>query len=141
MANYYGVTRTNYFAVTDEAAFRQIIARYSNPKLSIFEAIQPDGMRLFGFGCYASLDGLTVEDDDGEDMNGTDSLYCELQEVLQEGHSIIIFEAGHEKLRYIIGHVIVITKRDLQFVDLNDQALKLARSMLNDERYNPVMYY
>ena len=26
MANYYGKTRTNYFAVTDETKFRQIIA-------------------------------------------------------------------------------------------------------------------
>lgn len=141
MANYYGVTRTNYFAVTNETEFREIIARYFNSRLSIFERTQPDGSKQFGFGCYSSFDGLIAEDDDAEDIDGTDSLYCELQEVLQEGHSIIIFEAGHEKLRYVIGSAIVITKTDVQFVDLHDLALKLARRMLDDEHYAPVMDY
>ena len=141
MANYYGVTRTNYFAVTDEDAFRQIIAGYSNPKMLVFEKVQQDGTKLFGFGCYASLDSLKSEDGEPEDCEEADVFYEELQGVLQEGHSIMVCETGHENLRYLISRVIVITKHDIQFIDLGDQAIRLARNMLNDEGYNPIMHY
>lgn len=139
MADYCGVIRTNYFEVTDEAVFRRIVGKYFNPTVSVYEKVQPGSAKLFAFGCYASLDRLAIEDDG--DVDAIALFFSELQEVLRDGHSIMIFESGNEKLRYIIGRVIVITKQDILAVDLGDQALWLARKMLGNDHYDPVMYY
>ena len=68
MANYIGYTRTNYFSVTDEEKFRQIIANaYSSAdKIEVFED-KTDGNVKYAFGCYGVICGTRELSDDDDD--------------------------------------------------------------------------
>ena len=69
MADYYASTRTNYFAVTDEKEFRQLMDKCvgnSNPVEIFEEKDKSTGITKFGFGCNSTISGLWVtnsEDD------------------------------------------------------------------------------
>ena len=105
MANYYGFTRTNYFAVKDEEKFRQVVASCQaseeNPKVWE-EAV--DGQTLFAFGCYGSLSGLPCGDEEDYECD-LGAFHSALQQVVADGHAIIITEVGYEKLRYLVGEI------------------------------------
>jgi hypothetical protein len=135
MANYYSTTRTNYFSVTDEAKFRDIINSCSaEDEIHIFDQTAPDGKKLYGFGCYGSIIGIVHDSDDDIETAG-DSFHTELQSVLADGDAIIITEVGHEKLRYLVGCCTVVTKNEIQGVDVLGKAVELARSMLAKPDY------
>ena len=138
MANYYATIRTNYFSVTDEAKFRDIIDTCSaEDELHVFES--NDGSGKVGFGCYGSVYGIPVgEDDDESDL---DALYDALQSVLVEGDAIIITEIGFEKLRFLIACCTIITKNDIQGIDLRNKAIDLARDMLQNPDFTTEMDY
>ena len=143
MANYYATIRTNYFAVTDEVKFRKIIDSCSaEDTIHILENIAPDGTKTFGFGCYGYISGIHADADE-EDMDETDldAFYFALQSVLAEGDAIIIMEVGNEKLRYLIGVCTVITRSDIQGVDVSNKALDLVRTMLANPDFTTEMYY
>ena len=140
MANYYAFIRSNYFSVTDETRFREIIASClgSDEAIRIFES--SDGSGKFGFGCYGSISGVPDDEDDPDDYD-VDAFYEALQEVLVEGDAIIITEIGYEKLRYLIGVCTIITKREIQFVNLSDRAVALACEMLGNADFQTQMDY
>lgn len=142
MANYIGFTRTNYFAVNDQDAFRKAIAdcRTSEGGLQIFETTV-NGQKLFGFGCYGTISGIPPADGKDDCEEDMDAFYDALQSVLADGHAIMITEIGYEKLRYLIGECIIITSSDISSVFLRDTALQKAREMLNDPKYAPKMEY
>ena len=63
MANYSALIRSNYFAVTDEAKFHEIITScISEEKVEVFEKGERSG--TFAFGCYGSIYGLPVSEDE-----------------------------------------------------------------------------
>jgi hypothetical protein len=141
IANYYAVTRTNYFAVTDAAKFREIIGSCVTDEEAI-QIFDPEGgSERFGFGCYGSIRGIPAgegEDDSEEDI---DAFHDALQSVLVDGDAIVITEIGYEKLRYLIGCCTVITKRDIRFLNLIDSAVGLARIMLENPEFTTKMNY
>ena len=142
MANYYATIRTNYFTVKDETKFREVVdSCIAEDELHIFEDTLPDGRKLFGFGCYGSIYGIPPGDDEDDDDNSLDAFYDALQEVLPEDEAIIITEIGWEKLRYLIGCCTVITKNDIQFIDVRAKAIDLARSMLKNDAFQTQMDY
>jgi hypothetical protein len=149
MANYYGKTRTNYFSVTDEVKFREIIAacKASEDEVHSIDNEKEGDERKVGFYCDGSIQGLPYklvddepvvtfdEDDAEEDLDNEISgnfFYDALQELLVDGDAIIVTEVGSEKMRYLLGCCLVITKNDMQHVDLGAKALKLARNMLGN---------
>ena len=138
MANYYATIRTNYFGVSDESKFRDILELCcAEDTIHLFE--YEDSTSKFGFGCNGTIYGLvTGEDDTGFDL---DAFYKALQELVAEGDAIIITEVGFEKLRYLIGCCTVITKNDIRFVNVQDKAIELARSMLQDNNFTTQMDY
>jgi hypothetical protein len=140
MANYNATIRTNYFSVTDEARFRKIIANCcgSDENLMLFEAEDDSGK--FGFGCYGSVLGIPVGEDDYPDYD-IDAFYEALQEILSDGDAIIITEVGHEKLRYLLGVCTVITKREIRSIDLSVKAIALAGEMLGNADFMTRMDY
>jgi len=140
MANYYGFTRTNYFSVTDDEKFRQIIADSycSSGNIEIFKYNTERSIK-YGFGCYGEICGIRALQDDDE--NDYDAFVSSLQSVLADSEAIIITEVGYENLRYLIGQSHVITKSNSIFVDLRDRALAEARVMLNDPKYITKMDY
>lgn len=140
MANYYATIRSNYFGVTDEAKFRKIIASCSGEDtVHVFES--EDGSGKFGFGCNGSITGILPDEDEDDTEEYLDVFYDALQSVLAEGDAIIITEVSFEKLRYLIGCCTVITRDDIQFVDVRNKAIELARSMLGNDTFSTEMDY
>jgi hypothetical protein len=95
MANYEAYARSNYFRVTDSAAFSALCARWS------LEAITTtvDGEALHGFLCEDGLPSeLETEDDDA-----TFVFDDELAAILAPGSVAVMQEIGFEKMRYLSG--------------------------------------
>ena len=140
MANYCAVIRTNYFSVTDETRFREIMASCVGDEedTEVFES--EDGSDKFGFGCFGTISGIP-EDTDDPDSADLGAFYDALQSVLAEGDAIIITEIGYEKLRYLIGVCTVITKRDIRYIDVRQKAVELAMEMLGDNGFTTQMDY
>ena len=141
MANYYGFTRTNYFAVKDEEKFRQGVAscQASEENPEVWEEAV-DGQTLFAFGCYGSLSGLPCGDEEDYECD-LGAFHNALQQVVADGHAIIITEVGYEKLRYLVGDCTVITSQEIAYTNLSDIGLAKARQLLKNPQYNPVMEY
>jgi len=135
MANYYAFIRTNYFSVTDETKFREIIASCQcEDSIEIFE---PEGdSRKFGFGCYGSIYGIPPANTEDSELDEDINLFFEqLQTILPEGEAILFTEIGYEKLRYLVGYTSIITKDTIDGVDLRNAAFKKAGEMLGVENY------
>jgi hypothetical protein len=146
MANYYGKTRTNYFSVADEEKFRQIIAscRASESDIEIMDEKQEDGSINYGFCCDGSIQGLPEKNNDNEitenyledDCDYDYDAFCRaLQVIIPDNDAILITEVGSEKMCYLTGHCTVITRNDIKLVDLDNEALKVARTMLANPNF------
>lgn len=138
MANYYGVIRSNYFHVKDEERFRALMARTAGDEDSIElwnDEIDENGNPVFGFGVYGGITG--VVDEDGEyDDDSYDRFIEGLKECVADDDAILIFEAGHEKLRYVGGGATIITAKSVEYIDLEDCARSKTRELLGNEQWN-----
>lgn len=144
MANYYGNTRTNYFRVTDEEKFKNILSKcnVSDDELETWER-NVDGNKYFAFGGYGSLicyKDSEAEDDDLE-LDDIEIIYEKLSTVVHPEDAIIITEIGNEKLRYLIGASVIITCNAVEYIDIHDESIKAARKLLNNDRYNSIISY
>lgn len=144
MANYYGNTRTNYFRVTDEEKFKNILSKcnVSDDELETWER-NVDGNKYFAFGGYGSLicyKDSEAEDDDLE-LDDIEIIYEKLSTVVHPEDAIIITEIGNEKLRYLIGASVIITCNAVEYIDIHDESIKAARKLLNNNRYNSIISY
>lgn len=137
MANYYGVTRTNYFKVTNEDAFVELMDRCKSDDfegVSVWTNESEDGAKTYGFGCYGCFEGIKVGEDEDAECDFS-AFVSELQKLLPEGEAVIITHAGHEKLRYIGGGVTVITKDKVEYRYLSKIGLNLAKEMLDNPNW------
>ena len=117
MANYYGTTRTNYFAVKDAEAF---LAEVANYPVSVITDTRGE-QTLYGF-----LD----DDPDGSGdvwttYDGYDESEIEWQDVfarhLADGWVAIFMTAGAEKYRYVSGSATAYNnKGESMHLDLTD---------------------
>lgn len=151
MADYNSKTRTNYFSVTDEDQFRKIMAACKgSDQIHACDNEKGGDERKVGFYCDGSILGLPYklvddepvvtfdEDEEEEDLDcdiSGDLLFKALQEMLPDGEAIIITTVGSEKMRYLSGGCVVLTKDDEQYVDLSSKAIELARSMLRNPNF------
>lgn len=136
MANYYEMTRTNYFKITDSDKFKEICEEIISESGVDFDVTEKDGKL---YGCISSESIIMLNDEDESvDM---ESFYKKLQTVLEEDDAIIFTSIGHEKLRYLVGMITVITKDDIQYINLEDKAMELARTMLKNPEWNTVNSY
>ena len=139
MANYYATIRTNYFGVTDMEKFREIMDSCSAE--DTIEMFEPEDDGKIGFGCNGSIYGLLPGEDEDDTEEDLYAFYDALQSVLVAGDAIIISEVGFEKLRYVVGCCTIITKDDIQFIDLRNKAIDLARDMLKNPDFTTEMDY
>lgn len=144
MANYYGMTRTNYFRVNNPEDLKKLIGRVVSDEgdIELWEDKDENGNRVFAFGGYSSIIGICPVDnnnDDGEDEDFEGAEYDlfikELQKLIVDGDAIIITEVGHEKLRYLTAYSMIITKNDVQSIDLDRQSTRKASEMLDNPEY------
>ena len=142
MANYCGTCRTNYFKVKNEKAFLNFMNNVVGDDFYIFDKEDKDGNKSFGFGCYGEIYGIATKVGDENEVEYDYDLFLEnLQEHIADNDAIIIMEAGHEKLRYVKGSVLVITSAKIMYKDTDELAIELARKALKNENYTTQLYY
>lgn len=147
MANYNCTVRTNYFHVKDEKVFRDFMNMVEAEDLEIWEEKDRKGEKVFGFGGYGAIYGLSVKNND-DNSNGYDDCDYDydaflggLQKLVTDDDAIIITEVGHEKLRYLTGICWIVTSKKIDYVNLMSVALAKARKMLDNESYSTQMEY
>lgn len=139
MANYYSTSRTNYFHVTDEDAYQKLFSKLSGYEDSVhdFSKVEDDGRVLHGFGSYSGVSYYEDEDSDPD----FDIFLEKLQEILPEDEAFIYVESGSEKLRYIEGLAVCVTRHDILSENLNHWASDAARAMLGNPKYEADLCY
>lgn len=145
MANYNGITRTNYFSVKDAAAFEELIGKTAATEdtLTIIKETV-NGAEKFGFYTEGTILGIPsdevgedqgAEADEAWDDDGEYNMYAfekKLQELVADDDAIIITEVGNEKMRYLHGGVTVITSKRVAYKTLQGAALDIARESLEN---------
>ena len=131
MASYVGAIRTNYFRVTEEEKFRNLIDEFLSGSCEVFTRTDVNSNKLVGFG---SDENINWPEDDTGFVSG-------LQECLAEDDSIIVLEVGHDKLRYLIGAATIITRSSIETIDLTSLAISKAAEMLGNPDYTTCCEY
>ena len=139
MANYYGYTRTNYFRVTDEEKYSELFSHLvgNDDYIEDFTKTK-DGIILHGFGCQGVIQAIPMDEDPevAEEWDDDfDGFLKELQKILPDNEAFIFTEVGHEKLCYLVGYSLIVTRNEIKSIDINDDAVELACKMLNDETF------
>ena len=125
MANLYTVTRSSAFNVTDNDKFLKLVDEIGHdyPELQSWRSYIDPNKWIIG-GEFENEDILEIFDGNG--------ILDKLQELLPKDEAVMLMTIGHEKLRYIYSDVYMITKNDIQYIDLADEAILLARRMIGD---------
>lgn len=127
MANYNSVGRTNYFRVTDEKRWNELFENISaNYGKWDYSETTNDGHILHCFACEGGLDYREPNSYDSE----LDYFISELQKILPDNDAMIYTESGHEKHRYVIGYSLVITSKSIDWLQLPELAMDVARTHL-----------
>lgn len=139
MANYQCTVRTNYFHVEDPDEFRALMsrARGNEGSIDLLESFDSDGYHMFAFGAEGGIAGIEAS---GGEVS-YEAFLNELQQCVRENDAIIIFEVGHEKLRYIVGAATVITRHDYNGLDLTNESIKLAKELLSNPEWTTKTEY
>lgn len=120
MANYYGQTRSNYFAVKDELAFLDEMTKFP---VEVISKEAEDGTKLYGF--------VDADDDGGADIwNAWDEETGEQVELdwdglftrhLADDWVAVVISVGSEKYRYLAGDAIAYNnKGETRTVSIED---------------------
>lgn len=143
MANYYSSTRTNYFRVKDPDAFKSFMMNVyaTEDNVEVWEEIKSSGT-YFGFGCYGSIMGVPVESDDGElEDFDYEEFISGLSEHVADDDAILIMEVGNEKLRYLVGEVVIVTSKGSEYMNMTTTAAEIAAKMLGNENWKTKCEY
>lgn len=127
MADYTCISRTNYFAVTDEEKLHEIAKLVG---ADVFKSASGK----FTLGAYGSISYYM-----DEEKQDNVYIYPMIQEILPEKEAAIFFEVGHgglpyhERLRYLMGSATIVTKDAIKLINLETKACRLANEMLGIE--------
>ena len=133
MANYCEIARTNYFRVTDEERYQELFNHLtSEDKIYDFTRTDKNGITWHAFGSFSYIQYKIDENDCWADR---DVFFDELQKILPDNEAFIFMSVGHEKLAYVNGFSVIITNKDIQYVDIIGDAIKKARIMLNNPEW------
>ena len=138
MAYYYCVVRTNYFHVKDSEKFEKLMnsAYGSEDEVDIWREKDDQGNLVFGFGVYGGIAGIFNDDEDPEDADDPlDNFLHGLQNCVAEDDAVIIFEIGHENLRYLVGNAIVITSKKIEYCDISEWAQAKGAELLGNQNW------
>lgn len=122
--------RTNYFRVMNEKKLKQlcegnVVAHdTSNAHFALMNE-----------------DGQSVLDIFHEESGDYTSIIPKLQEILHPQDSIISTSITREKMRYLGASTVVITKNNVEFINLESVSIKRARELLKDPEYCTQMHY
>ena len=97
MANWTGVSRTNYFQVKDVAAFIEEMDRYP---VDLLESEQSDGSTQYGLGAESNEGSWPFTDDKDEEVD----FPLVVASHLADGQIAVFVSGGFEKSRYVTGY-------------------------------------
>lgn len=152
MANYDSATRTNYFRVKDLEEFKEKMACFGigggGKEYDLYDTgdICPhdskDGrVALIMRESVRDLPYYRPDEDSGEHGKYYESgrsfsrFLKAIQDCIAPDDACIITEIGREKMRYLIGEAIVITKNGIRELILEGIALETARELLGDQSW------
>lgn len=135
MANYCCIIRTNYFRVKDPEEFRAFMKRVYGIEdaVQLWEERNTDGDVLFAFGSCGGISGLhgaAADEEDDADESAYDEFISGLQTHVANDDAVLILEAGHEKMRYVVGSATIVTSTDCDHLSITDLAVPRAAAML-----------
>ena len=80
-------------------------------------------------------DGFEVDDDEdlGYDEYDFDEFLTRLQKILPDDEAFVYMEAGNEKLRYVVGFVVVVTSKEIKSMSLDTWAKEQAKQLLGSD--------
>jgi hypothetical protein len=115
MANWCGMSRSNYFRVKDEAAFRTWAE-------AIELAVLCDNQGRVGFYSNTDDGGLpSFRHTDDEEGSEEVDLVAELAKHLIDGEIAVFMTIGHEKARYMSGSAVALNSEATHVsIDLSD---------------------
>jgi hypothetical protein len=125
MANWGGMSRSNYFRVKDEAAFR---AWAEDLEL----VVVADAQGRLGFYSNADDGGFPSwrYKEDQEEEQAVD-LVAELGEHLEDTEVAVLMSAGHEKARYVSGYAVALNSEgkhvSFSLFDIYEKAAEIFR--------------
>ena len=145
MANYNGTFRSSYFQVENEDTYESLKHHLVATDGVEFWDQEKGGAIYHAFGGYGSIigyaeDAKAYEEGESDEEPDYDRFFEELSKVIKKGDACAIIYAGHEKLGYISGNVIVITKDHVEYDSLENRA----REIMKDNGVDPSsvdMYY
>lgn len=133
MANWYGTSRSNYFAVKDPAAFNALMARYEVKVIG-----NADG--LVGFISNTEFGTIPTRDNDDSDEDPI-CILDDLVEHLAEGHVCIVMEIGSVKSCYVTGNAIAVSSTGETIQIGLDDIYKAAREKFGNDAQIEVAQY
>ena len=146
MANYVEICRTNYFRVTNEEKYKELLNLLTaEDTIHDLTEKDKDGNIWHAFGCYGSIDyHHEIYDDNGDFIDDEYDLYIwinMLQEILNENDAFVFYGIGNEKLSYLTGYCVVASKTDIKSSSIDSEAERLAKELLNNDKYSPKLTY
>lgn len=133
MKNYKCVAKTNFFRVTDEEKYQELILRLSsihdfmNTMVAIEDlSKEKDGVLYHCFGTYTPLKFLDEEDCE----LGFGVFVSELQQILPKDEVFSYMVLGHEEFNHVDGHVLIAMDEKVVTKTLSQIAKETARKML-----------
>jgi hypothetical protein len=133
-----GLTRTNYFRVDDETKFKDIISKTSTYEGDIdIWSKDIEGQKYFAFGTTSDIFGFKKYVCEEHFEYDLDSFLEALQEVVNPNDAIIIVGNGYERPEYLFGHTTIITKDDIKYSNIWNDAIDNAKLMLGNKEYDP----
>lgn len=138
MANYMGTTKSNYFKVNNKEKAELIFSSIFSDGEVYFDISETEKEGIFEcwFGSTGSISGIaknynsSTNEDECEDED-YDLMISELQSILTEDTFITLIEVGYEKLRYVNGSCLVITKDKTKFIDLMDEGEAVGKQLVS----------
>lgn len=145
MANYIGTVKSNEFLVINKEKTEIILDSVETDGEFYYDIVptNTDGVFKCWFGSTGSIFGINTDFlyganyKDEEDCEPSyDLMISELQNVLIEDSYIKIVDVGYEKLRYVGGGCLVITKNDCKYVDISEVGDDIAHDLLENNNKN-----
>lgn len=140
MSDYIETVRSTDFLVNDKVKATKILSSIVTDGELYYDVEDTDTENVYKcwFGAYGGISGLysnydSDEDDGEDDMDADYALFVsELQSILLEDSYINIIDVGNEKLRYVGGGCLVITKNDSEYINIIEEGHRLAKVLLSE---------
>ena len=107
MSDYNCWIRTNYFRVKDENALEELLSTCrTNGHLQLRESEEG---KKYCFTCDGRIYGVPDREAPDEAEEDYGAFITGLQKLLPAGEALILMEVGHEKFKYLVGAVCLLT--------------------------------